>query len=239
MAAETANRPHLRVSDLVKTYASPAGDLKVLRGLSLEASPGETVAVVGASGCGKSTLLNIIGSLDRPTSGRVLLGDLDVASLDGDRLADYRRTQVGFVFQDHHLLPQCTVWENVLLPVVAGGGTVRESPRARELLARVGLSGREGDVPQKLSGGERQRVAIARALVNNPPLVLCDEPTGNLDRDTARSVGALFVDLARDRGAILIVVTHNLELAGQCSRRLELRDGTLRPLSPSSPGSVA
>ena len=126
MADTDTPGPHLRVSDLQKTYTSPAGALNVLRGVSLDAAPGETVAIVGASGSGKSTLLNIIGSLDRPTSGRVTLGDVDVAALTGDRLADYRRTQVGFVFQDHHLLPQCSVWENVLLPLVAGGGAVRE-----------------------------------------------------------------------------------------------------------------
>jgi lipoprotein-releasing system ATP-binding protein len=238
MAAETANRPHLRVSDLVKTYASAAGDLPVLRGVSLEAAPGDTVAVVGASGSGKSTLLNLIGALDRPTSGGIMLGDVDVAALDGDRLADYRRTRVGFVFQDHHLLPECTVWENVLLPLVTAGGAVHGSPRAEELLVQVGLAGRRDELPQRLSGGERQRVAVARALVNNPPLVLCDEPTGSLDRDTARAVGELFIDLARRHGSILIVVTHNLELAGRCSRQLELRDGQLHPPAPSA-GSVA
>jgi len=234
MAAETADRPHLRVSDLVKTYASAAGDLPVLRGVSLEAVPGETVAVVGASGSGKSTLLNLIGALDQPTSGRIMLGDVDVAALTGDRLADYRRTRVGFVFQDHHLLPECTVWENVLLPLVTAGGAVHRSPRAEELLAQVGLADRRDELPQRLSGGERQRVAVARALVNNPPLVLCDEPTGSLDRDTARAVGELFIDLARRHGSILIVVTHNLELAGRCSRQLELRDGRLHPLAPSA-----
>jgi len=219
----------LHVDDVHKVYRSPAGDNAVLRGVSLDVAPGETVAIVGASGCGKSTLLNIIGSLDAPTSGAVRLGDVMVTDLDGDRLADYRRRSVGFVFQDHHLLPQCTVLENVLLPALAAGRAEAAADRACELLQRVGLAGRENDFPQYLSGGERQRVAIARALVNDPPLVLCDEPTGNLDRNTSQAVAALFVELARRRNAMMLVVTHNLDLAANFSRRSELRDGVLHP----------
>ena len=230
MQSADGDHPTLRVSNLCKTYRSAAGAQDVLRGVTFEAAPGDTLAVVGASGCGKSTLLNIIGSLDTPSAGSVTLGDVDVVALRGDALARYRNRRVGFVFQDHHLLPQCTVRENVVLPALAAGAvTADQSARAAALLERVGLAGREDDFPHVLSGGERQRVAIARALVNDPPLVLCDEPTGNLDRDTGESVGRLFIDLARQRGAILVIVTHNLDLAGHCSRRMQLRDGLLRP----------
>lgn len=217
----------LTVDRVWKTYESPAGANDVLKGVDLAIEPGQTVAIVGASGCGKSTLLNIVGSLDRPTSGTVRLGDLDITRLAGDELADYRRHKVGFVFQDHHLLPQCTALENVALPTIAAGSGRAGMDRAGQLLGRVGLGDRGGDFPQKLSGGERQRVAIARALVNEPPLVLCDEPTGNLDRLTAESVAALFAELAAERNVMLMIVTHNLELAGRFSRRLELRDGVL------------
>ncbi len=211
-----------------KAYATDAGPNEVLRGVSLEVRPGETVAIVGVSGSGKSTLLNIIGSLDRATAGRVTLGEMDVTALEGAALADYRRRQVGFVFQDHHLLPQCTVLENVLLPTLPMAAAGRAGPaEAEELLRRVGFAGRENDFPQHLSGGERQRVAIARALVNGPPLVLCDEPTGNLDRRTGEAVADLFVELAGQRQVMMLVVTHNLDLAGRFSRRLELRDGML------------
>jgi len=220
----------LRVSQLCKTYSSPAGPHGVLSGVDLGVEPGETVAIVGASGCGKSTLLNIIGSLDRPTSGTVRLGGVDVAALEGDRLAEFRRKRVGFVFQDHHLLPQCTAIENVALPTVASNDAVNGLRRAADLLSRVGLEGRENDFPQQLSGGERQRVAVARALVNDPSLLLCDEPTGNLDRATASPVADLFCEVAAERHVMLIVVTHNLELARRFSRCLELRDGRLSPV---------
>jgi len=230
MANAASEAVALKVSRLCKTYSSPAGQHSVLKGVELRVEPGETVAIVGASGCGKSTLLNIIGSLDRPTSGTVQLGDVDVAVLEDDRLAEFRRKRVGFVFQDHHLLPQCTVIENVALPTVASNDAVDGVRRAADLLARVGLAGRENDFPQWLSGGERQRVAVARALVNNPPLLLCDEPTGNLDRATAAPVADLFCEVAAERHVMLIVVTHNLELARRFSRCLELRDGCLSPV---------
>ena len=217
----------LVVEDLRKTYASPSGGNPVLRGVSLALAPGETVAVVGASGCGKSTLLNIIGSLDAATSGTVRLGAVEVTGLAGAALADYRRRQVGFVFQDHHLVPQCTALENVTLPALAANDAAAGLGRARELLARVGLEAKADEFPARLSGGERQRVAIARALVNGAPLLLCDEPTGSLDRQSASLIAELFVELARERQAMLIVVTHNLDLAGRFARRLELRDGVL------------
>jgi len=227
MSASEMAAAGLAVDRLSKTYQSPGGGNEVLKGVDLAIRPGETVAIVGASGCGKSTLLNIVGSLDSPTAGTVRLGELEVTSLTGDRLADYRRHRVGFVFQDHHLLPQCTAHENVALPTIAAGSGRAGMDRAGQLLERVGLGDRGGDFPQRLSGGERQRVAIARALVNDPQLVLCDEPTGNLDRLTAESVAALFTELAAERKVMLLIVTHNLELAGRFSRRLELRDGLL------------
>ena len=230
-----ARRPlgGLTVQSLHKEFDTPAGPLVVLRDVSLSLAPGETLAVVGPSGSGKSTLLNIIGALDLPTAGSVTLGDVDVTALSGSRLAEYRARRVGFVFQDHHLLPQCTALENVVLPTLAAGTipTRRDAlQRARALLDRVGLASRQGRddaFPGVLSGGERQRVAIARALVNDPPLLLCDEPTGNLDVDTGRMVTSLFLELARERGVTLIMVTHNLDLAAMLDTVRRLRDGLL------------
>jgi lipoprotein-releasing system ATP-binding protein len=196
--------------------------------VSFALAPSETLAIVGYSGTGKSTLLNIVGSLDHPTAGSVRLGDTDVTQLAGAALAEFRSRRVGFVFQDHHLLPQCTALENVALPTLAAGRAAIGTELATDLLQRVGLADRLHSRPAQLSGGERQRVAIARALVNDPPLLLADEPTGNLDPDTSRRIGALFAELAAERSAMLIVVTHNLELAGQFGRCLELRDGVLR-----------
>ncbi len=216
----------LAVEGVRKEYDSPSGRLVVLKDASLGLGPGESVAVVGPSGAGKSTLLNIIGSLDRPTAGSVRLGDIEVGALKGAALAGFRSRRVGFVFQDHHLLPQCSALENVLLPTLAARDAGAPG-RARELLERVGLGERLDSFPAELSGGERQRVAVARSLVNGPPLLLCDEPTGNLDHETASEVAALFLELSRERGVMLVVVTHNLEQAGLFGRCLELRDGVL------------
>jgi lipoprotein-releasing system ATP-binding protein len=216
----------LAVEAVSKEYDSAAARLSVLKDCSLALGAGESVAVVGPSGAGKSTLLNIIGSLDRPTSGSVRLGDAEVTALAGTALAQFRSRRVGFVFQDHHLLPQCSALENVLLPTL----TLRDAgapARARDLLERVGLGERLDSFPSELSGGERQRVAVARALVNGPPLLLCDEPTGNLDHETSAEVAALFLELSRERGAMLVVVTHNLEQARLFGSCLELRDGVL------------
>jgi len=221
----------LIVEDLAKEYPSPTGALKILNGVSFELSAGETLAVSGPSGSGKSTLLNILGSLDRPTSGRVRLGETDVASLAGDALARFRSRCVGFIFQDHHLLPQCTALENVIVPTLAAPGEGRGA-RARELLERVGLAERLHAFPAQLSGGERQRVAIARAMVNAPSLLLCDEPTGNLDRDTGRRIGDLFVELASEKAVMLVVVTHDPAFARRFERCAELRDGRLAPRGP-------
>jgi lipoprotein-releasing system ATP-binding protein len=230
MADRTENPDRLRLAVRhVRKEFDSAPPRVVLRDVSFDLAAGETLSIMGPSGAGKSTLLNIVGSLDRPTGGGVTLGGTEVTALEGDALADFRSRCVGFVFQDHHLLPQCSAIENVLLPTLALPPSTRDgSNRARELLERVGLKDRLHSFPAQLSGGERQRVAIARALVNGPPLLLCDEPTGNLDPETSAEAGALFLELARERGVMLIVVTHNLEFARLFGRYLELRAGALR-----------
>ena len=225
--SDQRNSAKLSVLHVRKEYDSPEGPMVVLSDVSLELEAGRTLAVVGPSGSGKSTLLNIIGSLDRPTAGEVRLGELEVTALTENQVADYRARRVGFVFQDHHLMPQLTALENVILPTLALRRRIDGAHRARELLERVGLSSRMGNLPSQLSGGERQRVAIARALVNEPGLLLADEPTGNLDHEAADSVGSLFIELADEKGVSLIVVTHNLELARRFRRVQELRDGRL------------
>ena len=222
----------LVVEHVRKEFATAAGPLTILADVSLTLSPGESLAVVGSAGAGQSTLLNIIGSLEKPTSGSVALGGQEVAALKGAELAAFRSRRVGFVFQDHHLLPQCTAIENVVLPTLAAGRTDGNTARAAALLERVGLGERMASFPAKLSGGERQRVAIARALVNEPPLLLCDEPTGNLDAATSERIASLFIELATEKGAMLIIVTHDRDLARACARALELHNGTLRPLRP-------
>jgi len=218
----------LRVEEIRKDFPWGGGTLSVLKGVSLSLSAGRTMAIVGPSGAGKSTLLNIIGSLEKPTSGRVTLGEDEVTSLSGARLAALRARKLGFVFQEHHLLPQCTALENVMLATLAAGGGGEAAARAESLLERVGLGERKDSFPWQLSGGERQRVAIARALVNGPSLLLCDEPTGNLDQATAERIAELFAELAAEKGAMLIVVTHNMTLAARFERREELREGLLR-----------
>ena len=219
----------LLVENVTKEYPTRGEPLVVLRGVSLELAAGENLAVVGPSGSGKSTLLNVIGTLDAPTSGRVTLDGEDPAGLAEPALARFRSRNVGFVFQDHYLLPQCSVLENVLVPTIAAGPTTRETfARAEALLERVGLQDRLRHRPAELSGGERQRVALARALVNRPALVLADEPTGNLDRTTSERVSELLLDLQEQEGMMLIVVTHSTRLAGQMNRTLELEEGRLK-----------
>lgn len=225
-AAKNLDVQPLKVARVRRVYDVPAGQLCVLSDVSFGLAPGQSVSIIGPSGTGKSTLLNIVGSLDKPTAGSVRLGEIEVSALQGDALADFRSRQVGFVFQDHHLLAQCSALENVLLPTLAAGGS-HGSARARDVLDRVGLAERMHSFPAELSGGERQRVALARALVNDPPLVLCDEPTGNLDPETAARVGDLLLALSREHGAMVVVVTHNMALARLCGRCLELRDGLL------------
>jgi lipoprotein-releasing system ATP-binding protein len=196
--------------------------------VSLELRPGESLAIVGPSGSGKSTLLNIVGTLDRPSDGMVTLGGVHPFALSPDGLARFRAERIGFVFQDHHLLPQCTAVENVLLPRLALASAKRDdAERARELLERVGLSDRATHVPAELSGGERQRVAVARALMNAPALILADEPTGNLDASASAAVGDLLAAVANEARAILIVVTHSTELARRFGRRMRMADGQL------------
>jgi lipoprotein-releasing system ATP-binding protein len=218
----------LQVSNLCKDYPTRSGALSVLRDVNLTLERGEALAVMGPSGSGKSTLLHLLGTLDRPTSGTVRLDHVDPFTLAERALADFRNRFIGFVFQDHHLLPQCTVLENVLIPTLAGteqkGGA---EPWARELMARVGLSERLDHRPAELSGGERQRVAIARALVQHPSMLLADEPTGNLDRHSARAVGQLLLDLHRQEQTVLVVVTHSTELARTLPRQMEMIDGKL------------
>lgn len=219
----------LVVEGVKKVYPAPGQPLLVLDGVHLRMEAGEGVAIVGPSGSGKSTLLNIIGGLDRPTEGRVVV-DGQVVSEMGERdLALYRNRTVGFVFQDHHLLPQCTVVENVLLPCLAKGRPDRATvDRAVNLLERVGLKDRLYHRPGELSGGERQRVAIVRALIMRPALLLADEPTGNLDRMTGRQVARLLLELHRELRTILIVVTHSDELANMVGRQLRLENGRLQ-----------
>ncbi len=218
----------LVVENLTKSYPTRSQPLEVLRGVSCRLQSGENLAILGPSGCGKSTLLHIIGTLDRPTSGKVTLDGNDPFTLDEPLLAAFRNHQIGFIFQEHHLLPQCSVLENVLLPTIADGKAAPQAvERARMLLDRVGLSGRLDHQPAELSGGERQRTAIARALVNRPALLLADEPTGNLDRSTAAGVAELLLELQALERSMLIVVTHSLELAGLLERRVELDTGRL------------
>lgn len=215
----------LIVEDLWRQYEG-VGD--VLKGVSLTIAKGDSVSIVGPSGSGKSTLLNIVGSLETPTAGQVRLGDVNVTALSGRALADYRARKVGFVFQDHYLLPQCTAIENVMLPTFTAKDLREDAEsRSRSLLASVGLGDRHNAFPAELSGGERQRVAVARALVNRPSLLLCDEPTGNLDRETGRQVMDLFVQMSEETGATLLVVTHDEAAAGRLRSRYALVDGIL------------
>jgi lipoprotein-releasing system ATP-binding protein len=218
----------LRVSQLSKDYPTRSGPLAVLRGIDLELQRGEGLAVMGPSGSGKSTFLHILGTLDRPTAGSILLDGKDPFALPEPELASFRNRNIGFVFQDHYLLPQCSVLENVLVPTLVSKDTETDfETRARQLLEKVGLSSRLDHRPSELSGGERQRVAVARALIHHPTLLLADEPTGNLDRRTAHVVGDLLGDLHRQEEATLVVVTHSTELARLFPRRMEMLDGRL------------
>jgi lipoprotein-releasing system ATP-binding protein len=218
----------LRAAGIVKEFLSPASPLRILDGVNLELAAGEAASIMGPSGCGKSTLLSIFGALEPPTSGTYSLNGVNPFTLDAQGLAALRNRSIGFVFQDHCLLPQCTVIENVLVPTLATGSAEQEQhSRARELLTQVGLAQRFDHFPSQLSGGEKQRVAIARALIQDPQLVLCDEPTGNLDEKTAETVADLLSQLHGRRQGVMIVVTHNQALAERFPRRFELRDGKL------------
>jgi lipoprotein-releasing system ATP-binding protein len=222
----------LAVENLVKEYPTPAAPLRILSDLSFSLGRGENLAILGPSGSGKSTLLSILGTLEPPTSGTVRLSGQDPFALPEPQLAAFRRDNIGFVFQEHHLLPQCTVLENVLVPFLADGAAGEEDQRrAADLLTRVGLAERLAHRPAELSGGERQRVAIARALVRGPALLLADEPTGNLDRSTAGSITGLLLELQAERNAILVVVTHSEAVAAALGRRMELDSGRLAPVA--------
>ena len=242
--------PILKLTNVAKRYDSLAGaePVTVLKEVSFEMARGESLAIIGPSGSGKSTLLNIIGTLDHATSGAVTLGGQDLSQLNELQLAAVRNRQIGFIFQSHHLLPQCTVLENVLVPTLANPGragaaqpaadaratdgahgvtrpTELPEARAARLLKRVGLGERLHHRPGQLSVGERQRIAVVRALINQPQLLLADEPTGALDRASAQQLGELLLDLNREEGVTLIVVTHALDLAHRMGRVLELKDG--------------
>jgi lipoprotein-releasing system ATP-binding protein len=215
----------LEARNLSKSYPTPRGPLPILNGVSLSLAAGDAISIIGPSGTGKSTLLYILGALDPPTSGEVTLDGRNPFTLSDKDVSEFRNTQVGFVFQDHCLLPQCTVLENVLIPTLVGPDKSEE--RAKQLLDQVGLSHRLDHRPAELSGGEKQRVSIARAMIRSPKLLLCDEPTGNLDRHTALQVADLLAEINRASKNILIVVTHSAELAGRFPKVYELAEGQL------------
>ena len=218
----------LEVAQIVKQYSTPRGPLTVLSDVSLSLAPGEAAAIMGPSGSGKSTLLYILGALEPPTSGQVSLDGKNPFDLNPSALATFRNEQIGFVFQDHCLLPQCTVLENVLIPTLVARGAADDTQRARELVEQVGLGDRADHRPAALSGGERQRAAIARALIRAPRLLLCDEPTGNLDRAAADNVASVLLDLHRREQTMLVIVTHSAQLAARCPIRFELTDKSLK-----------
>jgi lipoprotein-releasing system ATP-binding protein len=217
----------LEIDNLSKEYSAPGGQLRVLSEISLTLNAGDAASIIGPSGSGKSTLLYILGAMEPPTSGTVLLEGLNPHALDGKASAAFRNEKVGFVFQDHHLLPQCSVLENVLIPTLVSESTNSTHQRALELLERVGMASRLHHRPHELSGGEKQRVALARALIMKPRLILCDEPTGNLDHDATHAVMSLLFDLHKIQQGILIVVTHNLEIAQNFGLKYKLSDTRL------------
>jgi lipoprotein-releasing system ATP-binding protein len=216
----------LEITDLTKQYDTPAGPLPILDGVSMKLVPGDAIAVMGPSGSGKSTLLYILGALDPPTSGQIRLSGQDPFLLKEAEQAAFRNKQVGFLFQDHCLLPQCSVLENVLIPTLVSPGENDEA-RARALLDQVGLGARLDHRPAELSGGEKQRAALARALIRDPLLLLCDEPTGNLDQDSAGAVADLLFAIQAKRSSILIAVTHSPEFAARFPKRYRLRNRNL------------
>lgn len=218
----------LEVSHLTKSFPTPGGVATILQDVSFQLAPGDAAAVMGPSGSGKSTLLYIVGALEPPTSGEVRLDGTNPFTLDPAALAAFRNERVGFVFQDHCLLPQCTVLENVLVPTLVGAPDADAAARATALLDQVGLAHRLSHRPAELSGGEKQRAAIARALIRQPRLLLCDEPTGNLDATTAGMVADLLLDLHRRQQTILLVVTHSETLAGRFELQWRIGDGRLR-----------
>jgi lipoprotein-releasing system ATP-binding protein len=227
----------LEVSAVTKSYSAASGTVPVLEHVDFRLVSGEAAAITGPSGSGKSTLLYLLGGLEPPTTGRLTLNGEDPYALSPDGIADFRNRHIGFVFQDHCLLPQLTVLENVLVPTLVGGARTNERGEdlvryARQLVDQVGLTSRIDHRPAALSGGERQRVAVARALVRRPTLVLADEPTGNLDAGSAAAVTALLLDLHRRQGGVLVVVTHSPSVAGALPIRFELARGRLARVEP-------
>lgn len=224
----------IEITNLNKSYPAAAGPVRVLRGINWRVPTGEAVAVIGPSGCGKTTLLNLLGALDRPDEGSIRVDGEELSRMSPEEAAVFRNRAVGFVFQQHHLLPQLTVLENTLVPRLAGGwkeSAADSAARAKDLLDRVGLAGRLGHLPWQLSGGEKLRVAVVRALLNRPRLVLADEPTGMLDPEATDTVADLLLELNRGAGSTLVVVTHNLGLARRIGRIHELRLGLLREVA--------
>jgi lipoprotein-releasing system ATP-binding protein len=218
----------IEVRDLCKSFTTSAGRLDVLKGINLKVIEGETIALVGASGAGKTTLLHLMGTLDRPTSGKVLFGNEDIFSMSDSSLAKFRNRTIGFVFQFHHLLPEFSALENSMMPLLIDGVKRDEAKKTAErLLASVGLANRLHHKPGELSGGEQQRVAIARALVASPRLLLADEPTGNLDMKTSDEVHDILAGIRHDTGITLIIVTHNEKLADRMGRKVRMLDGRI------------
>ena len=221
----------LSVENLARTYHDGSLKVTVLEGLNLEVSKGEQLAIVGASGSGKSTLLHLLGALDKPSQGTILINDQNIHQLSAKAQGEFRNQNIGFVYQFHHLLPEFTALENVAMPLIIRGNKRHQAyQQAEKLIDRVGLINRKEHKPSELSGGERQRIAFARALVNEPKCVLADEPTGNLDHSTALKVYDLMCDINKEMGTTFITVTHDLELAGKMQRQLKLEDGKLMPL---------
>ena len=230
--AQESATADISLAGLSKDFTGTAGQLSILRNVDLSLSRGDALAVTGPSGSGKSTLLYIVGMLDELTAGKIEVLGSDPTGMSESELAKFRNQHIGFIFQDHHLLPQCTVLENVLIPLLAGNGVAdADEQRARELLTRVGLADRVTHRHAQLSGGERQRVAVCRALINQPEILLADEPTGNLDHATAEAVGDLLLELSREQNVLLICVTHSTELANRFPQHMELRNGRLEPAS--------
>lgn len=220
----------IEVSDLHKSFSHGGRQLQILRGISFSLEPGDMVAIVGASGVGKSTLLHVLGTLDRPTSGSLRFNGEELTSMTQTRLAEFRNREIGFVFQFHHLLPEFTALENVMMPALIGRiPRAQAKERALEILERVGLSHRTTHKPGELSGGEQQRVALARALVVRPSLLLADEPTGNLDSHTGAEIHDLCTELNHELGMTMLIVTHNTELAARMPKVLRMTDGGLAP----------
>lgn len=219
----------VEVHGVSKSFQTGDHKVRVLDGVHLSVAAQESVAIVGPSGSGKSTLLNLLGTLDQPDQGTIVIDGKNLSMMGGDELARFRNRNIGFVFQSHHLLPHLTVLENVLVPALAQASEVGDEVllRANQLLQRVGLGDREKHLPGRLSGGERQRVAVVRALINQPRLILADEPTGALDRVSAAEVGRLLIELNREHGITLIVATHSEELAARMDRVLSMENGTL------------